>query len=56
MLHALVPVAALLAQTSAAKVEVQPDCSANTPAAHAKDIAQPASSSSPWIVDGSTKP
>ena len=55
MLQALVPVAALLAQTSA-KVEVQPDCSANTPAAHAKDIAQPASSSSPWIVDGSTKP
>ena len=56
MLHMLVPVAALLAPKSAAKTEVQPDCSVNTPVPHAKGITQPTDSASPWIADGSTYP
>lgn len=56
MLDALVPVAALLANNSAAKVKAEPDCTVTPTVAHAKDLTQPASAWDPFSVDGGTRP
>jgi hypothetical protein len=56
MLDALVPMAALLTNNSAAKVKAEPDCTVNTTAAHANDLTQAASDLDPFVVDGITRP
>ena len=56
MLNVLVPAAALIAHTSAAKTETKMELTTNTPVAQAKDITQPTSATDPFIVDGSTRP
>ncbi len=56
MLDALVPLAVLLTNNSAAKVKAEPDCTVNTAVAHAKDLTQPASAWDPFVPDGHTVP
>jgi hypothetical protein len=56
MLHTLLPAAALLTQTSAAKSEVKIDNATNGPVAQEKDVLQPSTAASPWIADGGTQP
>ena len=56
MLEALVPVAVLLANNSAAQVKAEPDCTVNPSVAHANDLTQPASAWDPFSVDGRTAP
>lgn len=57
MLEAAVPLAVALSSSNALKATVEPDCSSNPNAAHAKDLTQPAQDgTSPFAVDGGTRP
>lgn len=56
MLEALVPAAALLTNNSIANSKPELDCNSNPTVAHLQDLTQPISDSSPFIVDGGTRP